>query len=162
VDTAPKARVCIPGGTWKFSSFEFPARNRESRRHEAAGRRNYPEAVPEKKEAERDRWIESNTRFSGKCREAPQEYGGWSRQSDVGVWSTRGVDGVSRQRSATGSAAASQRGVRSVPCSRAFGRVILYALFDSSFASLFRRRKISVVIFFNCLCPSSEKAFLPS
>jgi hypothetical protein len=39
--SAPKASGCILGGTQRNSG-----RNRESRRREAAGRRNWPEAVP--------------------------------------------------------------------------------------------------------------------
>src|ERR1700722_4847236 len=42
--TAPKASGCIPGGTRVVFG-----RNRESRRREAAGRRNSPEAVPRKR-----------------------------------------------------------------------------------------------------------------
>jgi len=36
------------------------ARNRESRRREDAGRRNYPEAVPEKMRGGNGRWIDSS------------------------------------------------------------------------------------------------------
>jgi len=48
VDTAPKASGCILGGTQRFTG-----RNRESRRREAAGRRNYPEAVPKERERQK-------------------------------------------------------------------------------------------------------------
>jgi hypothetical protein len=48
VDTAPKARGCILGGTRRFG------RNRKSRSPEAAGRRNYPEAVPRREGGKED------------------------------------------------------------------------------------------------------------
>ena len=47
MDAAPKASGCILGGTQRIAG-----RNRESRRREAAGRRNYPEAVPKERSAE--------------------------------------------------------------------------------------------------------------
>jgi len=49
VDAAPKASVCFLGGTREIFGGpfrRFVGRNRKSRRREAAGRRNYPEAVP--------------------------------------------------------------------------------------------------------------------
>jgi hypothetical protein len=49
VDTAPKASGCILGGTRRLTG-----RNRESRSREAAGRRNYPEAVPKEKGCEKE------------------------------------------------------------------------------------------------------------
>jgi len=52
VDTAPKASGCIPGGNQGFTG-----RNRESRSREAAGRRNYPEAVPKERSGRNRRHI---------------------------------------------------------------------------------------------------------
>src|SRR5258708_22409397 len=50
-------------------------RNRESRRREAAGRRNYPEAVPEKMRGGNGRWIESSNWRSGRPEFLPEAYG---------------------------------------------------------------------------------------
>ena len=41
-------------------------RNRESRRREDAGRRNYPEAVPKKMRGGNGRWIESSSWLPGR------------------------------------------------------------------------------------------------
>src|SRR6266404_3852276 len=44
---------------------EFSGRNRESRRREAAGRRNYPEAVPKERSGKKENLMDSTSKLFG-------------------------------------------------------------------------------------------------